>query len=154
MKPRILAGLLAVLMVGCVPKVQQPDVWLAGARLGSIGFTGGVVNVQLSVYNPNRFDFRASGLTYDIDLEHPDGDGWINFTEGRLDRRLEVAAGDTVMIEIPVEFEYRRLGQALRGLLDQGSFDYRVRGVVALEGPVRRDFSYRHAGAVTPSGVR
>ncbi len=150
----MLAGLLAVLVVGCVPKVQQPDVWLAGASLGSIGFTGGVVNVQLSVYNPNRFAFRASGLTYDVDLEHPDGSGWLDFTEGRLERRLEVAAGDTVMVEIPVEFEYRRLGQALRGLLDQGSFDYRVSGIVALEGPVQRDFSYRHSGAVTPSGVR
>lgn len=154
MRLRILVGLLAVLMVGCVPKVQQPDVWLAGARIGSIGFTGGVLNVQLSVYNPNRFAFRASGLTYDVDLEDPAGDGWLDLTEGRLDRRLEVPAGDTVIVEIPVEFEYRRVGSALGALLERGSFDYRVSGDVALEGPVRRNFSYRHSGAVTPSGVR
>lgn len=154
MRLRILTGLLTVLVVACVPKVKQPDVWLAGARLGSIGFSGGVVNVQLSVYNPNGFAFRANGLTYDVDLQDPDGDGWLDFTEGRLDRRLEVPAGDTVMVEIPVQFEYRRLGRALGSLLERGAFDYRVSGVVALEGPVRRDFSYRHAGAVTPSGVR
>lgn len=154
MRLRVLAGLLAVLVVGCGPKVQQPDVWLAGVRLASIGLTGGVVNVQLSVYNPNRFAFRASGLTYDVELEDPEGDGWIDFAEGRIDRRLEVAAGDTAVIEVPVEFEFRRVGQALRGLLDRGSFDYRVSGIVALEGPVQRDFRYRHAGAVTPGGVR
>lgn len=145
---------MAVLVVGCAPKVKQPDVWLAGVRLSSIGLTGGVVNVELSVYNPNRFAFRASGLTYDVQLEDPDGEGWLDFTEGRINRRLEVAAGDTAVIEIPVEFEFRRLGQALRGLLDRGSFDYRVSGIVALEGPIRRDFSYRHAGVVTPGGVR
>lgn len=154
MRLRILTGLMAVLVVACVPKVKQPDVWLAGVRLSSIGLTGGVVNVELSVYNPNRFAFRANGLTYDVQLEDPDGEGWLDFTEGRIDRRLEVAAGDTAVIEIPVEFEFRRLGQALRGLLDRGSFDYRVSGIVALDGPVRRDFTYRHAGVVTPSGVR
>lgn len=149
-----MTGLLVVLVGACVPKVQQPQVSLAGARLSSIGLTGGVVNVQLSVYNPNRFGFRASGLTYDVDLEDPDGDGWLDFTEGRFDRRLEVPSGDTVVIEVPVEFDYSGIGRAMRGLLDRGSFDYRVSGVVALEDPVRRNFSYRHAGAVTPSGVR
>lgn len=154
MKLRVMIGLLVVLVAGCVPKFQQPQVSLVGARLAAIGFNGGVVNVELSVYNPNRFGFRASGLTYDVDLADPDGDGWIDFTEGRLDRRLEVASGDTVVIEVPVEFEYRELGQAMRRLLERGSFDYRVSGVVVLEDPVRRNFSYQHAGAVTPTGVR
>lgn len=154
MRLRLTVGLLVVLVAGCMPKVQQPQVSLVGARIAAIGFNGGVVNVELSVYNPNRFRFRASGLTYDVDLEAPDGDGWVDFTEGRLDRRLEVAPGDTVVIEVPVEFQYRELGQAMRRLLDRGTFDYRVSGVVALEDPVRRNFSYRHAGAVTPSGVR
>lgn len=154
MKLRVLVGFLVVLVAGCVPKVQQPHVSLVGARVAAIGLNGGVVNVELSVYNPNRFGFRASGLTYDVDLEEPDGDGWVDFTEGRLDRRLEVASGDTVVIEVPVEFQYRELGQAMRRLLDRGSFDYRVSGVVVLEDPVRRNFSYRHAGAVTPTGVR
>lgn len=157
MRLRMVSALLVMpllLLAACVPKMQQPQVSLAGARLASIGFTGGVVNVELSVYNPNRFGFRARGLTYDVDLEDPAGDGWLDFTDGRLDRRIEIASGESVVIEVPVEFEYRELGQAVRGLLDRGSFDYRVSGVVVLESPVRRDFPYRHAGAVTPSGVR
>lgn len=154
MRLRIVVGLLALLVVGCVPRVQQPDVRLVGARLASIGLSGGVVNVELSVYNPNRFGFRASGLTYDLEVADPDGDGWLDFAEGTIDRRLDVPAGDSILVEIPVEFEHRRLGQAMRTLLDRGSFDYRVSGVVALEGPVQRNFTYRHAGAVTPRGVR
>jgi hypothetical protein len=131
--------------------VQQPEVWLAGARLGSIGFTGGVVKVRLSVYNPNRFAFRASGLTYDLDLEDPDGNGWLDFTEGRLDRRLEVEARDTVEVEIPVEFEYRGWGGAARapgpGVVRlPGERDRGPRG----PGPARLQLP--HAGAVTPSG--
>lgn len=154
MRVQVLAGLLVVLVTGCIPKVEQPQVWLAGARLGSIGLSGGVVDVALSVYNPNSFTLRASGLTYDVELEDPAGDGWMRFTEGRIDRDLEVSPGDTAVVTIPVEFDYGGVGRALRGLMERGTFDYRVSGVVALEGPVRRDFSYRHTGAVTPSGVR
>lgn len=145
---------LVALASACGLRVQEPEVWLGGVSLSSIGLSGGVVDVTLSVYNPNSFLLRASGLTYDLDLEQRDGSGWLDFTEGRLDRDVEVAPGDTAEVTIPVEFSYRGLGQALRGLLERGSFDYRVSGLVALEGPVRRDFRYRHGGSVTQSGVR
>jgi LEA14-like dessication related protein len=147
-------GLVALLTSACIPKVEQPEVWLAGARLASLGLSGGVVDVELSVYNPNRFALRASGLTYDLDLEEPGEDRWLDFTEGRFQEDLEVASGDTAVVVVPVEFDYGELGRALRSLLERGSFDYRVSGMVALEGPVQRDIRYRHAGQVTPDGVR
>lgn len=154
MRAGILVVACAALLSACAPRFAQPEIRLEGARLSSIGLSGGVVELELSVYNPNRFALRASGLTYDVDLEAPSGDGWINFTEGRLDRRLEVRSGETAIIEVPVEFDYRGLGQALQRLLERGTFDYRVSGDVALEDPVRRTFGYSHSGAVTPSGVR
>lgn len=145
----LVAGLAA-----CVPKVEQPRVWLDGARLASIGLNGGVVDVRLSVFNPNTFALRARGLSYDLDLEDGDGGDWVNFTEGRVDRDLEVPAGDTAEVSVPVEFTYSGVGRMVRGLLDRGAFDYRVSGVVELEGPIRRDIDYRHTGTVTSSGVR
>lgn len=149
-------GLAAVLLIAtsCVPNVERPQVSLEGARVASLGLSGGVVDVRLSVYNPNRFDLRASGLTYDLDFEDPDGGGWFDFTEGRLDEDLEVAAGDTAMVVVPVEFTYRGLGNVVRGLLERGTFDYRVSGLVAVEGPIRRDIRYDHTGSVTPGDVR
>lgn len=149
------AVLAAVVSVSaCLPKVDQPEVWLDGARLSSLGISGGVVDVHLSVYNPNTFELRASGLTYDLDLEEASGDGWVDFTEGTLDRDLRVQPRDTVDVVVPVEFTYRTLGQAVRSLLERGEFDYRVSGSVALEGPVSRAIRYRHTGTVTPDGVR
>jgi LEA14-like dessication related protein len=145
----------AILATSCIPRVEQPEVWLAGARLSSLGLGGGVVDVRLSVYNPNRFALRASGLTYDLDLERPGEEGdWFDFTEGRIDNDLEVAAGDTAVVVVPVEFSYRGLGEVVRGLLDRGTFEYRVSGEVAVESPIRRDLRYRHTGTVSQSGVR
>ena len=152
MRSMVLATTVAV--VACVPKVEQPEVWVAGARLSSLGLSGGVVDVRLSVYNPNRFALRANGLTYDLDFERPETGEWFDFTDGRVDERLEVGAGDTAEVVIPVEFTYRGLGEVMRGLLDRGTFEYRVSGLVAVEGPIERDIRYNHTGTVTPSGVR
>lgn len=147
------AAALAVGTTACVPKVEQPDVWLAGVRLASIGLDGGVVDVRLSVHNPNGFQLRTRDLSYTVELEAGDGDGWLPFTDGRLGE-LEVAAGDTAEVVVPVEFEYQTLGRALRGVLERGSFDYRVQGTVELAGPIRRKIPYRHIGTVTPRGFR
>ncbi|MFW6206166.1 MAG: LEA type 2 family protein [Gemmatimonadota bacterium] len=141
-------------LVACVPKVQQPDVWLSGARLVSLGFAGGVIDVELGVYNPNSFVVRTGELTYDLDFADPDGDGWLDFAEGTIREDLRVAAGDTANVVVPVEFGYGSLGGALRALLDRGSFDYRVTGAIAVEEPIMRDIGYRHTGTVTPNGVR
>jgi LEA14-like dessication related protein len=151
---RIATMAAVVALTACLPRVDQPEIWLAGARLSSLGLSGGTMDVELSVYNPNGFDLQASGLTYDLDLEDPSGTDWLDFTDGRLERALRVPSGDTVAVVVPVEFTYRNVSTAIRGLLEKGAFDYRVSGLVALEGPVTRDIAYRHRGTVTSGGVR
>ncbi len=150
-----LTALLA-LVVGlgaCVPRVQQPEITLGGARLASVGFTGGVVDVRLSVHNPNRFAVEARGLTYDLEVRDAQRDRWVPFTEGRIDDTIRVDGRDTRELTVPVEFTFRGLNEALRSLLDQGAFEYRISGVVELSGPVRRDLRYQHAGRYEPAGA-
>jgi LEA14-like dessication related protein len=153
---RVTIPALALLLTAtaCAPRVSQPDVWLAGARLVSLGLRGGVIDVELGVYNPNGFMIRAGGLTYHLEFEDPGGDDWLEFAEGRWEEGLRIPAGDTATVVIPVEFSYGGLGGAVRGLMERGSFEYRVEGVVAVEVPVMRDIRYRHTGTVAPGGVR
>lgn len=150
----ITAALTAMLASSCVPRIEQPDVWLSGARLVSLGITGGVIDVELGIYNPNSFLVRAGGITYDLDFEDPGGEDWLDFAEGRIDDLVPVPARDTATVVVPVEFDYRGLGAAMRALLEKGSFQYRVSGLVAVEEPVTRDIRYRHRGTVTPDGIR
>jgi LEA14-like dessication related protein len=154
----VLVAALVVLTTGlttaCAMNVEQPDVWLSGARLVSLGLRGGTLEVELGVYNPNRFMIRSAGLTYNLDFEDPSGDGWLDFAEGRFEERLRIPAGDTASVVVPLEFSYRGLGGAVRSLLDRGSFHYRVEGLVAVEEPIVRDIPYRQSGTVTPGGVR
>lgn len=164
MKDRVISGMMIrtirILMLSgiaalaaCVPSVEQPEVRLEGARLASVGLRGGVIEVRLSVHNPNRFAVQAQGLTYDIDVRDPDRDTWVPFTDGRLDGDLRVGGRETAEVMVPVEFTYRGLGEAMRSLIDRGSFDYRLSGVVELQAPVRRDIRYQHSGRYGQAGA-
>lgn len=148
------AAFAVLLATACVPRVEQPEVWLSGARLVSLGISGGVLDVELGVYNPNDFVVRARGLTYDLDFESPEDGGWLDLAEGRFDEDLRVEPDDTASVVVPVEFSYGGLGAAIRALLERGSFEYRVSGQIAVEEPVLRDLRYRHTGTVTPDEVR
>lgn len=148
------AALTALLATACIPRVEQPDVWLSAVRLVSLGISGGVLDVELGVYNPNDFVIRGGGLTYNLDFESPDGEGWLDLAEGSFQEDLRVEAGDTATVVVPVEFSYGGLGAAIRALLERGSFEYRVSGQIAVEEPVVRDLRYRHTGTVTPNDVR
>lgn len=141
-------------LVACVPRVQQPNVWLEAARLSSLGVSGGVIDVRLSVHNPNRFAVRAQGLTYDLALRDPGAEQWVDFTEGRIEDDLRVGAGDTLDVVVPVQFTYRGLGHAMRSLIERGAFEYRLSGVVELRGPVRRDIRYHQTGRYAPGADR
>lgn len=157
-KSGIVAAMLAVLLAAaaaCAPRFEEPDVRLVGVRLGGLGLRGGLVYVQLNVVNPNAFALEAAGLTYDLELSDPlaDGDGgWVDLAEGRFQEDVRVAARDSTVVEIPVEFSYSGAGAALRSILDKGTFSYRVRGEVVLREPLRTDVPYRHSGTVSLGG--
>lgn len=154
MKTRTM-GLVALGIVtalaACAPRVQQPEIRMEEARVASLGIRGGVLDVRLSVHNPNRFSVEARGLTYDLEIRDPERDLWIPFTDGRIEDTLRVGARDAIEVTLPVEFSYRGLGEALRGVITRGSFEYRLSGVVEIQSPVRRDIQYQHAGRYTPA---
>lgn len=151
---RITTLLLAALVVGaaaCVPRIEEPEVRLAGVRLGGLGLQGGLVYVRLSVVNPNRFGLKAAGLTYDLDLaDIQDGERrWVDLAEGTFAEKIRVEGNDSTVVEIPVEFRYSGLGSAVRSILATGTFDYRVRGEVSITEPLGTEIPYRHSGTVT-----
>ncbi len=154
MKPlaKALFGMLLLVWTAaaCVPDIQEPEVRLAGVRLGGVGLEGGLLYVRLSVINPNSFGLEAAGLTYDLDLSEP-GDGrqeWADVATGTFREDVRVGANDSTVLEIPVEFTYRGLGGAVQSVLRTGTVDYRVQGTVMLREPISTEIPYRHSGTV------
>lgn len=150
-----LALVLPLTATACLGAYRQPEVQLEGVRIGSIGLRGGLMYAQLHVKNPNRFDLETKALTYDLQLADPaDEDKWVSFARGTLDEAIRVEGGSEQTIEVPIQFRFQDLGGAVRSLLDNGTFNYRVSGDVELKEPFGRTIPYRKTGIVTMSGAR
>jgi len=110
---------------------QNPVVNLHDVRVLGLGTTGGQLEVQLGVKNPNNYRLDATRLTYRVFV----GDS-IDVASGALDTQTTVQAGDSTIVKIPVSFTYSGLGAAATQLLRTGAVTYRVAGDVTVGSPV------------------
>lgn len=155
----LVAALIVVGLSACGGGVfRQPAVSLESVRLGGLGLSGGTLLVDLEVINPNRFALNAERLRYALALRQPGETSdttWIEFAEGTHDHSFSVAAGDTVVVQIPIEFTYSGLGSAANSLLRSGTFTYRATGIVDLRTPLGSyDVPFRKRGTVTLMDTR
>jgi len=132
--------LLAVAMtVGCAAIARQafqnPVVNLRDVRVMSLGTTGGNLEVQLNVYNPNNFRLDATQMRYNVFV----GDS-VRMANGTVDSQTTVQAGDSTIVKIPVAFTYMGLGAAATQLMRTGAVTYRVSGDVTV-GSVAGNFT-------------
>lgn len=153
--PRLLILALMLLSIpACGGGVfQQPDVRLESVRIGGLGLSGGTLLVDLEIVNPNRFALNAERLRYELALRAPgeaSDSGWVDFAKGTHDDSFSVPAGDTAVVQIPIEFTYSGLGSAANSLLRSGTFTYRAKGVVDLRTPLGGyDVPFSKRGTVT-----
>jgi LEA14-like dessication related protein len=109
---------------------DEPVVTFKEVKLNGIGLTGGDLDVVLSVYNPNKFDLKATQLTYQLLVDT------LPLGQGQLADRFVVPEKDSSTVRIPISFSYAGLGAAGRQLLQSGAVNYRVRGDVTVDTPI------------------
>lgn len=146
--------LMGVAVGACSMAFRQPEVRFEGVRLGGLGLRGGTVYAQLHVINPNGFGLETTSLTYDLEISEDEADEWSRLAAGTFEEPIRVPGRDSAVVEIPIEFAYADAGAAMRSILDRGTFDYRVSGLVSVLDPVRRNVPYRRTGKVSLAGVR
>ena len=149
------AGLVSA---GCLNKVvRQPEINLTSVKLGGIGLRGGQVIAELEIKNPNSFDVETRSITYDLkvsDRGPNNEERWIDFAKGTVEKEIKVDDGGTTRVEIPIDFTYSAASGAIRSIMDRGTFDYQVEGVVALREPLRREIPFKRRGNISLQGVR
>lgn len=109
---------------------EEPVVHFRDARIHGLGITGGAIDVELSVYNPNNFRMDAKRFTYRLMVDS------THIADGELAELFSMRSGDSTIVIIPVRFTYAGLGHAGRQLLDQGMLDYRVAGDLTVGTPI------------------
>lgn len=143
---------LLAMTQACSP-FRRPTIELEGVELGSVGFTGGTLLVNVRVENPNSVGFRADRLDYELFLRTPrdngDESGWERLGAGTYDEEIVIRGGETRTVQIPVEFRLADLGPAASSVLRTGRFDYRAAGTVHVRAAgASRTVPFRKTGTV------
>lgn len=151
----LVTAVLVTALAGCVGKVRPPQVNLANVRVGGIGLRGGTILAVLEIKNPNGFTIETDSITYDLEATAPNGTGsWSRVTQGTYAQRITVKDGGKTEVEVPIEFNYSGLGGALRGIMDKGTFNYRVHGSVFVREPLKRTIPFTKSGNLSLAGAR
>jgi LEA14-like dessication related protein len=146
---------LATTAAACSTLVNQtfaePVVTLRDVQIRGLGLTGGSMDVQLAVYNPNNFRLDVGRMTYQ--LLAGAGADTVTFATGTVEGQRNFAEKDTSIVTIPVSFSYAGIGAVGRQLLNSGSVNYTVRGDVTVATPIG-NFTrpYSHTGRYSTLG--
>ena len=125
---RALAVIAVLAVAGCAgnragaPDLLPPDVELQQIGMRNFGLTGGTLDARVSIRNPNSTTIRMSGLLLNLDVQG------YRFGSTDYSRPTELAGDSTVTFTVPVDFTWRSVGLAARGVLGTGDVRYAISG--------------------------
>lgn len=99
-----------------------PDVHLHHLALRSVGLDGGTLDVVLAFDNPNKLSLQGTHVEAGIDI---DGN---HFGDVALSNPFTLAARDTTLITMPLDFRWSDLAVAARSVLNDGAVKYAITG--------------------------
>ena len=145
---RVLMACVVVALAGCKTlgsalDFTEPDVQLKEVQVTGIGLSGGTLNLQLDVFNPNDFRLRSTRLQLGIDLEN------VHFGDALLETPLELPSQQHTLVTVPVRFEWAGVGAGARGLLTRQAIRFGLTGTAFLGTPLGdRQVQVRGSGDV------
>jgi len=126
-----LAGML--LLAGCAgigETLKEPEIHLNRVVLKGVNLTGGVLDLELGVLNPNHFDLQGTRLQVGFDVQ----DSHVGDVEYRSE--FQVLKGDTTAVTLPLRFNWSGVNAAVRSALGSGGLPYTMKGQLTLRTPI------------------
>ncbi|MFH1764861.1 MAG: LEA type 2 family protein, partial [Gemmatimonadota bacterium] len=121
-------------------------------ELVSLGLTSGTVAVTLDLTNASSRKMEILGFLYEVEVRDSEGDaGWRKLAGGFHSEKISLSGKQLQRVTVPVPFEYRALGAALRSFLALGEVPYRLHGEVSVKGlGVGLDVPFHSEGVLKP----
>ena len=114
-----------VVLTGCASLnqfVQKPAATFHSVDITKADLVQSTAVFNFDVYNPNAFGIRARRITYDLKLNG------MNFVKGQLDQGIELPAGATNQLQVPITLPYLDFYKSMAQLWRTKSADYALTG--------------------------
>lgn len=110
-----------------IPKnLADPKVDLTSVNVEKASFTDATLIFNFQVFNPNQIALEVDQIDYNLKVNGKP------FTQGTLEKGLQVGANSTVSVPLPVAIRYTDLTSSLTSFLSQGVTPYEIGGSVKL----------------------
>lgn len=113
--------------------VQKPTIAFDGLDLENASLLESTLNFNFKIDNPNPIGLRTGRLDYDLKINGSP------FTKGRLDRGVNLPAGGTGMLSVPITVAYLDFLDSVVSLVQNRSAAYDLSGTINV-GPLAIPF--------------
>ncbi|WP_085813630.1 LEA type 2 family protein [Geoanaerobacter pelophilus] len=128
---KILFLLLAVVALsGCTSFVTHPVVTVEDLNVVSLDPTGAGMELYLKVKNPNSFDVKLEGYSYDLRVMA------LPLAKGGAREEVNFPAGGEADFRIPIRISYQDMIEILKRKPDPDRIPYQLAAGLELETPV------------------
>jgi LEA14-like dessication related protein len=100
--------------------VQKPRVSFSSAELIGLTFADVDLLFVLEIENPNSFGVHMAGFDYDFRIDD------ASFVSGVSEDRLDIDAGGSSTVELPVNVAYSDLFSSFSSLIDKDESTYQI----------------------------
>lgn len=141
--------LITLLLAGCggggvsPANFLQPQVSLRQVKLRTAGITGGTLDAQLAIANPNHIEVKGAKLTAGLDLSGQ------HFGDLATDQDFLLTKEDTTLITLPLTFKWSDMASAAKNVLGYGQVDYHMTGTMSVSSPLTLDVPFTKDGTVS-----
>ena len=127
------------------PTLYNPIVSLRDVRMSGVGITGGTMEIELNVYNPNPDTLHQPRFAYRVVIADR------QVAKGIYDADFALPGNDSVKVRLPATFGFAGATSAGRAIMNNGSLNYRVLGEIVVRTEYGRyRFPYDRAGWFAP----
>jgi LEA14-like dessication related protein len=119
----------------------RPDVRLHHLELQNVGLSGGTLGLVLAFDNPNSVSLQGTRLAAGIDIEGQ------HFGDVSLSDGFSLAARDTTLLTVPLNFRWEGMTVAARSVLESGAVNYSISGRFAIITPMCSECDIPFSGA-------
>lgn len=124
---------------GTLPVPRLPDLGIDSLRVTRVSLTRIDLEVNMKVINPNAFDIRLSGLSYDLSVA---GRSWV---EGRQGPDLSFTAKEESVAVLPLSLNIVEVGRSVVDMLSGNrTLDYHFSGQTTIDTglPLLKDYLF------------
>lgn len=144
-RPAVAALAAAAALAGCaLATATPPSVDVLDVRLTGLGLTEQQLAVTLCVTNPNTSELAFRRVSADFDVSGSP------LAAGVSDLAVRLPPLSSTVVPFTVVTTVQNLGPQLLGVFRTGSVDYRVHGMVTLQGSFGLTLPYSRSGHLDP----